>query len=302
MDRRTLTRSAIGRVIQLPPAPELPEGFTMELPGRGTTFVAEIEGPPGAPTLFLLHGLACTAYLNWFPVVAELGKRFRVVMMDMRGHGRGIKTGRFFRLRDCADDAVAVADLLGIDSFVPVGYSMGGPVAQLLWRHHRERVSGLVLCATARNFRGKPQERIFFSLMPAVAMGLALRRPSEAASDAVAKQLMDLPADASFNDIDVPSWGLKEFRRTSPWTMVQGVNAIGQFSSHRWIEDVDVPTAVVVTTKDRFIPPSRQYRLASSIPGATVHLCAANHAACVLAANKFAPALYDAVDSVTSRL
>jgi 3-oxoadipate enol-lactonase len=115
---------------------------------------------------------------------------------------------------------------------------------------------------------------------------------------------MDLPADASLDDIDidVPSWALKEFRRTSPWTMVQGVNAIGQFSSHRWIEGVDVPAAVVVTTKDRFIPPSRQYRLATSIPGATIHLCAANHAACVLAAHRFAPALYEAVESVTSRL
>jgi pimeloyl-ACP methyl ester carboxylesterase len=35
-----------------------------------------------------------------------------------------------------------------------VGYSMGGMVAQLLWRRHPERVAGLVLCATARNVRG----------------------------------------------------------------------------------------------------------------------------------------------------
>ena len=262
----------------------------LELPGRGTTFVAELPGPPGAPTLFLLHGLACTAYLNWFPVLHELGQKYRVVMMDMRGHGRGIRQGRFFRLRDCADDAIAVADALGIDSFIPVGYSMGGPVAQLLWRHHRDRVDGLVLCATARNFRGKPQERLFFMMLPALATGLAFRNPGA---------FIDSESDEA---ADVPSWAWAEFRRTSPWTMVQGVNAIGQFSSHRWIGDVDVPTAVVVTTRDRFIPTARQFRLAQSIPGATVHRCDANHAACVLQADKFAPALYDAVDSVASRL
>src|SRR5580765_2377666 len=97
MDRRTLARAALDRVVQLPPAPDLPEGWMIELPGRGQAFVAEIEGPPGAPTLFLLHGLACTAYLNWFPVLRTLGERYRVVMMDMRGHGRGIRHGRFFR-------------------------------------------------------------------------------------------------------------------------------------------------------------------------------------------------------------
>lgn len=262
----------------------------LELPGRGTTFVAELPGPPGAPTLFLLHGLACTAYLNWFPVLHELGQQYRVVMMDMRGHGRGIRRGRFFRLRDCADDAIAVADALGIESFIPVGYSMGGPVAQLLWRHHRERVDGLVLCATARNFRGKPQERLFFMMLPALATGMAFRNPGA---------FIDSESDEA---ADVPSWAWAEFRRTSPWTMVQGVNAIGQFSSHRWIGDVDVPTAVVVTTRDRFIPTARQFRLAHSIPGATVHKCDANHAACVLQADKFAPALYDAVESVTARL
>ncbi len=289
-------------MVQLPPAPDLPEGYTVELPGRGRTFVAEVAGPPGAPTLFLLHGLACTAYLNWFPVLRALKGRYRIVMMDMRGHGRGIRHGRFFRLRDCADDAVAVADLLGIESFIPVGYSMGGPVAQLIWRHHRERVDGLVLCATARNFRGSPQERLFFLLLPAVAMGLALRKPGDQTADALARRLVGAPADARLEDLDVPSWALSEFRRTSPWTMLQGVNAIGQFSSHRWIADIDVPTAVVVTTKDRFIPTGRQVRLAESIPGATVHHCAANHAACVLAADRFVPALTDAVASVTSRI
>lgn len=289
MEVRTLTRSALKRVVQLPPAPELPEGYMLTVPGRGETFVAEVPGPPGAPTLFLLHGLACTAYLNWFPVLGALSEHYRIVMMDLRGHGRGIRHGRFFRLRDCADDAAAVADILGIDTFVPVGYSMGGPVAQLLWRHHRDRIDGLVLCATARNFRGKPQERLFFTLLPALAMGLAFRTPTA---------FMDSEVEPN----DVPAWAWAEFRRTSPWTMVQGVNAIGQFSSHRWIADVDVPTAVVITTRDRFIPTGRQVRLAQSIPGATVHACAANHAACVLAADKFAPALLDACESVTSRL
>ncbi|MEY2475941.1 MAG: hypothetical protein QOG87_1256 [Actinomycetota bacterium] len=307
--RRAITNAAARRVFQLPPSPELPPGWCIDIPDRGTAFVCDVPGPTDdAPTLFLLHGMACTAYLNWFPAIEALRQKYRLVMMDMRGHGRGIPVGRYFRLNSCATDAVAVADVLGIEKFIPVGYSMGGPVAQLIWHDYPERVEGMVLCATARNFRGKPQERLFFMLLPALFMAAAMRRrgrPRDVAGDAaenLARRLADIPESVSIKDIGVPSWAFSEFRRTSPWTMAQAVNAIGQFSSHRWISDCDVPTAVVVTARDSFIPPGRQLRLAQAIRGASVHSFGGNHAACVLESRKFVPALLEACDSVVSRI
>ena len=74
----------------------------------------------------------------------------------------GARTRRPFRLEDCADDVIAVADALRIDTIVPVGYSMGGSIAQLIWRRHRDRVDGLVLCATAPYFAGRRPERLSF--------------------------------------------------------------------------------------------------------------------------------------------
>ena len=140
--------------------PGLPAGRPLDLPGRGRTFYRRQPGPPGAPTLLLLHGWTANSALNWYSSYATLSRRFDVVAIDHRGHGRGIRSRRRFRLEDCADDAVALADALGIDRFVPVGYSMGGPVAQLIWRRHPHRVEGLVLCSTARNFVGqRPGER-----------------------------------------------------------------------------------------------------------------------------------------------
>ena len=79
----------------------------------------------------LLHGWTATADLNWFTCYAPSAEQFRVVALDHRGHGRGMRSRKTFRLEDCADDTVAVCDVLGIDSFIPVGYSMGGPIAQL---------------------------------------------------------------------------------------------------------------------------------------------------------------------------
>lgn len=301
MNPPSLAAAALSRTFQLP-SPELPPGRFVELPGRGTTFAAEIPGPPGAPTVLLLHGLACTGYLNWFPALPELGRRYRVVMLDQRGHGRGIEGWRFFRLRDCAEDVVALADALGIDRFIPVGYSMGGAVAQLVWRHHPDRVDGLVLCATARNFRGKPREQLFFRMLPLVAWAMALRRPAGHVTGELGRELAGLPPSTGLADLDLPRWALDEVRMTSWWTVVQAVNAIGQFSSHRWISRVDVPSAVVVTANDTFVPPGRQVKLAHAIPGATVHPLRGNHAACVLESRRFVPALLEALESVTSRL
>ena len=129
-------------------APSLPPGRTLDLPGRGRTFIREVAGPPGAPTLLLLHGLGATADLNWFTAYSALGRLFHVVAMDHRGHGRGIRSRTRFRLADCADDAAAVCDALGISSVVAVGYSMGGPISQLLWRRHRDVHMRLMLLGT----------------------------------------------------------------------------------------------------------------------------------------------------------
>src|SRR6266436_4733441 len=85
----------------------LPFGHRVELPDRGTTFVRRVEGPPGAPTLLLLHGWVASAGLNWFRVVDPLGAHFNLVAPDLRGHGRGLRTPSVFRLADCADDCAA---------------------------------------------------------------------------------------------------------------------------------------------------------------------------------------------------
>ena len=106
-----------------------PRTRLVELPGRGVTRVWECTGPRGAETLMLIHGVTFTAELNWGKIFAPLSRHFRVVAIDLRGHGDGISVGSRFRLEDCADDVAALAQVLGIGRFIAVGYSMGGMVA-----------------------------------------------------------------------------------------------------------------------------------------------------------------------------
>ncbi len=275
-------------------APRLPPGREIELEGRGTTFVRELPAPAGAPTLFLLHGWMASADLNWFAVFPELVGRYGVITIDHRGHGRGIRSRRRFRLEDCADDAALVLDAVGLDSVIPVGYSMGGPIAQLLWRRHRERVDGLVLCATSRNFAGSPMAKATFTVFPTIALAGRLT-PGTVRQRAMERMMVRR------NGGDT-GWFHEESMRHDPLTMAEAGAAIGRFTSHEWIGGVDVPTAVVVTERDRVIPPHRQEKLARAISGATMHRVPGDHTVVATEPHLFVPVLRDACSSVATRV
>jgi 3-oxoadipate enol-lactonase len=77
------------------------------VPDRGEFFVRD-SGGSGQPVL-LVHGWMFPSDLNWLHVYAPLQRAgYRVLAMDLRGHGRGLRTGAPFRLQDCADDAAGV--------------------------------------------------------------------------------------------------------------------------------------------------------------------------------------------------
>jgi len=286
-------------VTELAPEPPLPMGERVELPGRGTTFVRSVAGPPGAPTVLLLHGWIASGGLNWFTSFGPLSQRYNVIAPDMRGHGRGIRSRRRFRLVDCADDMAALLEQRDTGPVIAVGYSMGGPIAQLLWRRHPEVVSGLVLCATSYRFVTGARERFIFSSMMATAIGTT--RTGELLSRAPAASMRRWrPAAAAVRPTNLRVWAAGEMRRHDKVKIMEAGHAIGRYNARRWIGEVDVPTAVLVTERDRAIAPSEQLKLAAVIPGAVVLPHDDGHMAC--AKREFGPAVVRAVDSVRSRI
>src|SRR5271165_355420 len=109
-----------------PVPPWLPPGRVINLPGRGEVFVRDSAGMPAAPAVLLLHGFTVSADLNFFPAYASLAESYRVIALDLRGHGRGMRSAEPFTLEDCADDAAALLGQLGTGPVIVVGYSMGG--------------------------------------------------------------------------------------------------------------------------------------------------------------------------------
>jgi 3-oxoadipate enol-lactonase len=272
--------------------PPLPEGRFVELPKRGRTWVRDTGGRPDAPVVLLLHGWTANADLNWFSCFTPLARAgYRVVALDHRGHGRGIRTFRRFRMRDCADDAAVLLDVLGIGSATVVGYSMGGAVAQLLWRRHPARVDALALCATAPVFAESEREKRWFTGIGAVA--LASRFTPRVAQKAVAGWVLDR------RDTETIEWATGELQRND-WTKVlEAGNALGRFDAREWLGDIDVPTAVVLTRFDRVVSPRRQRMFVERIPGARLYVVDGDHGVVAMQPGRFVPALLDAVRAVT---
>jgi 3-oxoadipate enol-lactonase len=276
-------------------APWVPPGQDVEIPGVGTTFVRDSGGPPGAPAVLLLHGWAVTADLNFFTTYPGLAERYRIITLDHRGHGRGIRPANgIVRLSDCADDAAAVLDALDVHSATVMGYSMGGAIAQLLWRRHPERVGGLVLGSTSRNFRATPLAGLTYRTYTLLARAAhAVPAPAEA----VVKWRIDRRVSSE----DRGEWMRAELERASPAGILSAMRSIGRFTSNRWIGEIDVPSAVVITTKDRTIPPRFQQRLAESIPGSVTFEVPGPHDSIVTRPDQYLPALDAALSAVAQR-
>jgi pimeloyl-ACP methyl ester carboxylesterase len=282
---RALLKPAPGLVAApVPPLP-LPPGRAVLVPGRGEFFVRD-SGGDGPPVL-LVHGWMFPSDLNWLHSYRPLrAAGYRVLAMDLRGHGRGLRSGVPFRLTDCADDAAGVLAALDASPAVVVGYSMGGPVAQLLARRHPDRVRGFVLCATACDWSDLRQ-KLFWRLMGAMRLLLGLF-PRGAWTAGM--RLSGAPSSES-------NWVASELSRGSARDLAEAGRELGRFDSSTWAGDLLPPRAVVVMTRDRLVPPRKQRALARLLRVEPV-LLDADHDACSNAPAAFVGALLTSLAEV----
>src|SRR4051794_33772178 len=277
--------------------PPLPPAKVLALPGRGEIFYRHHEGgDPGAPTVLLLHGWTTSADLQWFTAYEALGARFPFLAVDHRGHGRGIRSEEPFALEDAADDAAELVRLLGLGPVVVAGYSMGGPISLLLWHRHPELVAGLVLEATALEWRANASDRMRWWGLVALEWFLRSRLSRWWNRKTVRKMADGNPAIEGYL-----AWITAEARRGDPAAITEAGRALSQYDARPFAGAVDVPTAVVLTTDDKLVKPRRQMALAEATQAEIVELHG-DHFAHWAAAADFAKATVAAVEAVVSRV
>jgi 3-oxoadipate enol-lactonase len=246
--------------IAAPVPPALLPGQVMNLPGRGEVFVRDSGGTLAGPAVLLLHGWTASADLNFFPAYGSLAEAYRVIAPDQRGHGRGMRSVEPFSLEDCADDAAALLEELGVSRVVVVGYSMGGPVGMLLARRHPERVAALVMQATALEWRHTARERAVWRLLPVLDLSLRLGVGSSVAERVIHEAVAQAPELDSYRP-----WLAAEFQRATARDLVAAGRALSHYDARPWAAQLGVPAAVLVTTRDRLVRRAKQRKLARAL-------------------------------------
>ena len=134
-------------------------GRVVELNGMEMYYEVSGEGEP----LILLHHFSQSG-TTWASMVPELARLYRVIVPDLRGHGRSTNPSKQFTLRQWALDIFALLDLLEITRFKAMGASGGGMALLHMATQQPARVEGMVLIGAATYF--PEQARAIFRTFP----------------------------------------------------------------------------------------------------------------------------------------
>lgn len=127
--------------------------------GPAGTLVVEEHGQGPLPIL-LVHGMAGDASF-WASTTRALGTGYRLIIPELRGHGRSSPSvGGDYSIEGFADDLTVVIGELGLERFVLVGHSFGASVVMELASRMPERVAGVILLDAAGDFSFVPPEAL----------------------------------------------------------------------------------------------------------------------------------------------
>ncbi len=246
----------------------------------GVTLAASLAGPDSAPAVLLLHSLGCNSAM-WGPQIAALQQQFRVIALDMRGHGASGAPDGAYRLERLSLDALALLDHLGIPSTHICGISLGGMIGQQLAIIAPHRVGRLVLANTAARIGTAQSWQDRENTVRA--QGLA------AIADIVLGRFFSPAFHAAHPHI------VASFRATLLATPSQGYAgccaALRVADLTEKIGNISSPTLVIAGEGDLSTPPDQARALAAGIPQAELLLLDATHLSSVEQPDVFSAAL-----------
>jgi len=215
----------------------------------------------------LLHGWTASSDTQFFTAYEELAKDYSFIGIDHRGHGRGLRPNRTFSLEECADDAAALVRWLKIDKVITVGYSMGGPISLHLAHRHPDLVAGMVLQATAMEWRATRRDRLTWLFQSAV---------SPLLRNVTTPRVLNVALNRTMHpDSHVTKyipWLIGEIRRNDGWIVSRAGRALAAYDSRDWAGTLGVPAAYLLTTKDQLVTVPRQRELATAMQADVIEI------------------------------
>src|SRR5579863_5113773 len=114
---------------------------------NGETLAYVDRGDASGPAVVLIHGYTDNAR-DWVPMLPYLSKRYRLILVDIRGHGQSSKPECCYTRLDFAYDIKLLLDALGVAQADIVGHSLGSIIAQTFAEYWPDRTAHVVLISS----------------------------------------------------------------------------------------------------------------------------------------------------------
>ncbi len=230
-------------------------------------------GREDGPAILFLHGWS-QSWMSWLKQMedAALASRFRLLAMDLRGHGssgRPVEEAAYRENHPWAGDVRAVLDALNVRQVVPVGWSYGGSVVLDYLSHHGlERVIGIVLVAPAVLFSKEDYGRWYG---PGLLENAAGARSSDLAENIAAMRGLLHACIARPVDREWFEMQLAASMVVPPH--VRGAMTRKRLDYEMLLRQIDIPVLLVHGLADRVVLPAVSRTLSEWLSGARLVLC-----------------------------
>jgi len=226
----------------------------------GRSLYYEVHGA-GAPILFV-HGFPLSGEL-WRPFVPALGKGFRLIIPDLRGHGRS-EASTSVTMAGFADDLATLLDAIGESRpVVLVGMSMGGYICFEFYRRQPQRVRAVVLAST-RAQADSPED----ARARRQAAGRARREGSVAVAEAMMPRLFSPHASQELRT----RW-LEIMAATNPEGIAAALEAMAaRPESLSTLVSMSCPVLIIAGEDDTLTPPDDARRMYQAAPDARLEM------------------------------
>jgi 3-oxoadipate enol-lactonase len=178
------------------------------------------------------------------PVIEHFAAAHRVIVPDLRGHGRSRGLPPPFTVAQLAADLADLLDDLGVGAAAALGYSHGGAIAQELALDHPQKVGRLILACTYAFNMATPREWLEGHIAPLLIRVLGIRR---LAGLAVSQGTRHLGKERA-------AWLIEVMAAQDPDLMLRAWNEMMAFDSRRRLVEIGCPTLIVAGAQDQGVP------------------------------------------------
>lgn len=216
----------------------------------------------------MIHG-AWASHEWWRMQIPEFSKKYKVIALDVRGHGKSARLEKPTTVKKLAEDVDRVLSYLDIHEIVLIGWSMGGMISVQYYLDHPDRVKALILISSRLHKRPRMLLEAYLRSireMFTLFMDFADFEGFESLNyeDQVKKEVEKMFSPST--DPEILRWAIEDLTKNRRRDYLNIVKTLARYDASDKLHMIKAPTLIIVGDKDERTPPEFSRRIHKEIP------------------------------------